>query len=108
SLGKPEQAALEIRLQEMMRANTFNEAAGTITIDDDRLLAINNVSAHYQSLFSNDPATKSLREAYAMKDATVADADHRRMMTAFYWWTAWTAVTERPGKEITYTNNWPY
>ncbi|PRH82028.1 nitric-oxide reductase large subunit [Arenimonas caeni] len=108
SLGKAEQAALEIRLQEMMRANTFNEAAGTITIDDDRLLAINNVSAHYQSLFSNDPATKSLREAYAMKDATVADADHRRMMTAFYWWTAWTAVTERPGKEITYTNNWPY
>lgn len=108
SLGKAEQAALEARLQEVLRANTFDEAAGTITIGDDRLQAIANVSAHYQSLFSNDPATKSLREAYAMKDNTVAEADHRRMMTAFYWWTAWTAVTERPGKEITYTNNWPY
>ncbi|WP_295362002.1 nitric-oxide reductase large subunit [Arenimonas sp.] len=108
ALGKPEQAALEARLQAMMRANTFDEVAGTITISDERLLAINNVSAHYQSLFSNDPATKSLREAYAMKDDTIPDADHRRMMTAFYWWTAWTAVTERPGKDITYTNNWPY
>ena len=108
SLGKAEQAALEARLQELLRTNTFDEATGTITIGEDRLLAMNNVSAHYQSLFSNDPATKSLREAYAMKDGTVADAEHRRMMTAFYWWTAWTAVTERPGKDITYTNNWPY
>ena len=108
ALGKPEQAALQSRLQEMMRANTFDEAKGTIVIDDDRLAAIHNVSAHYQSLFSNDPATKSLREAYAMKESTVADAEHRRQMTAFYWWTSWTAVTQRPGKEISYTNNWPY
>ncbi|HBD19092.1 MAG TPA: nitric oxide reductase large subunit [Arenimonas sp.] len=108
SLGKPEQAALEARLQEMMRANTFDEGSGTITIDADRLAAITNVSAHYQSLFSNDPATKVLREAYAMKDDTVPNAEHRRQMTAFYWWTAWTAVTERPGKDITYTNNWPH
>tara|TARA_R110002020_G_scaffold27170_42_gene87614 strand:- start:28 stop:2307 length:2280 start_codon:yes stop_codon:yes gene_type:complete len=108
ALGKPEQAALQSRLQDMLRTNTFDEANGTIVIDDDRLAAIHNVSAHYQSLFSNDPATKSLREAYAMKEATVADAEHRRQMTAFYWWTSWTAVTQRPGKEITYTNNWPY
>ncbi|WP_339828217.1 nitric-oxide reductase large subunit [uncultured Arenimonas sp.] len=108
ALGKPEQAALQSRLQDMMRTNTFDEAKGTIVIDDDRLAAIHNVSAHYQSLFSNDPATKSLREAYAMKESTVADAEHRRQMTAFYWWTSWTAVTQRPGKEISYTNNWPY
>ncbi|KFL36655.1 nitric-oxide reductase large subunit [Arenimonas donghaensis] len=108
ALGKPEQAALQSRLQDMLRTNTFDEANGTIVIDDDRLAAINNVSAHYQSLFSNDPATRSLREAYAMKEATVADAEHRRQMTAFYWWTSWTAVTQRPGKEISYTNNWPY
>lgn len=108
ALGKPEQAALEARLQAMMRANTFDEASGTITISQERLEAIEAVSSHYQSLFSNDPATKSLREAYAMRDDTIPDADHRRMMTGFYWWTAWTAVTERPGKEITYTNNWPY
>jgi nitric oxide reductase subunit B len=108
SLGKPEQAALEARLQQMMRANTFDEGSGTITIDADRLAAITNVSAHYQSLFSNDPATKMLREAYAMRDDTVPNAEHRRQMTAFYWWTAWTAVTERPGKDITYTNNWPH
>jgi nitric oxide reductase subunit B len=108
ALGKPEQALLEARLQERLRTNTFDADKGVIVIDGDRLAAIHNVSAHYQSLFSNDPATRELREAYAMKEATVPDAEHRRQMTAFYWWTAWTAVTERPGKDITYTNNWPH
>ena len=101
-------AALQSRLQDMLRTNTFDEANGTIVIDDDRLAAIHNVSAHYQSLLGNDPATAELRENYAMKDNTVADAGHRRAMTAFYWWTAWSAVTQRPGKDITYTNNWPH
>ena len=61
----------------------------------------------YRSLFGNDPATAELREAYAMKNDTVPDAEHRRALTAFFWWTAWATVTERPGSNIAYTNNWP-
>jgi len=108
SLDASAQAALEARLKQALRSNTFDEAAGTITIDDDRLAAINNVAAHYVSLFSNDPATRELREAYAMREDTLPALEHRQAMTAFFWWTAWTAVTERPGKEISYTNNWPH
>ena len=29
-------------------------------------------------------------------------------LTAFFFWTAWAAVTDRPGETMTYTNNWPY
>jgi nitric oxide reductase subunit B len=28
-------------------------------------------------------------------------------MNAFFFWAAWACVTERPGKDITYTSNWP-
>ncbi len=28
-------------------------------------------------------------------------------MTGVFWWTSWAAMTERPGSQITYTNNWP-
>jgi nitric oxide reductase subunit B len=108
ALGAPEQAALSVRLQAMMRPNTYDAATRSVVIDDERAIAIANVSAHYQSLLGNDPATAVLRENYAMKNNTVADAGHRRAMTAFYWWTAWSAVTQRPGKDITYTNNWPH
>ena len=80
---------------------------GTITLDGDRARAIASVAARYQSLFGNDPATSELREAYAMMNNTVPDAEYRRALTAFFWWTAWATVTERPGSHITYTNNWP-
>lgn len=102
-----EQAALERRLQDRIRRNTWDAGQGTITIDADRAEAIAAVSRHYDSLFGNDPETGHLREAYAMKNDTVPDADYRRSLSAFFWWTAWAAVTERPGKDITYTNNWP-
>ena len=28
-------------------------------------------------------------------------------MATFFWWTAWAASTNRPGHEVTYTQNWP-
>src|SRR6478735_2250623 len=122
SLPAEQQATLRGRLKAVMRKNTYDAATGTITLPDDRVAALSNVAAHYESLFGNDPTTAKLREAYAMKNDTVPDATHRRALTAFFWWTAWAAGTERPreagdamvptqagvvDKQVTYTNNWP-
>jgi nitric oxide reductase subunit B len=114
------QAALQGRLQRMMRANTYDPDTGTITLSNDRVAAIRVVAEHYVRLFGNDPSTAELREAYAMKDDTVPSEEHRRALTTFFWWTAWAATTERPGgevlaphrsgiqsRQVTYTNNWP-
>ncbi len=121
-LPPEEQGALRGRLQQEMRRNTYDPATGTISISRDRFAAISNVAAHYESLFGNDPATAKLREAYAMKEGTVPDAGHRRALSAFFWWTAWAAGTERAADagntlapsqggvapaRVTYTNNWP-
>ncbi len=107
SLDAPAQAAYASRVQALMRPNTWNETTQTITLDADRVAAIREVSAHYTSLFGNEPETAGLREAYAMRNDTVATAEHREALTAFFWWTAWSSVTERPGQEISYTANWP-
>jgi len=29
-------------------------------------------------------------------------------MATFFWWTAWAASTNRPGMDVTYTQNWPH
>lgn len=107
-LDEATQAGYAKRVQALLRPNTYEAASGTVRIDNDRATAIAQVAAHYQSLFSTDPATAELREAYAMRNDTVPDAEHRRQLTAFYWWAAWSSVTERPGKSITYTANWPH
>ncbi|MCK9512351.1 MAG: nitric-oxide reductase large subunit [Pigmentiphaga sp.] len=121
-LAPDAQSALQGRLQRLMRRNTYDAADGTITLTNDRAVAIAQVAEHYIDLFGDDPATTALREAYAMKNNTVPDAEHRRLLTAFFWWTAWAATTERPPaspgtisadrlplqtKQSTYTNNWP-
>jgi len=120
-LPAEQQGALRSRLQAMIRANTYDPATQAITLTQDRVAALSNVAAHYESLFGNDPATLELREAYAMKQDTVDTLEHRRALTAFFWWTAWAATTERAGdsaaaaspadaatsKRVTYTNNWP-
>jgi nitric oxide reductase subunit B len=107
SLNEEQKAALQGRLRGQMRANTFDPKTRTITLSPERAAAIREVSSHYESLFGNDPATAELREAYAMKNGTVPDAEHRRVLSAFFWWTSWATVTHRPNDTITYTNNWP-
>ncbi|MBX3698965.1 MAG: nitric-oxide reductase large subunit [Dokdonella sp.] len=108
NLGEPEKASLKARLQAEMRSNTYDADAQTITVSNDRALAISNVAAHYVSLFSNDPATQTLREGYAMRNDTVPDLRHRQELAGFFFWTSWAAATNRPDSTISYTSNWPY
>ena len=106
-LNAERQAGLVGQLKESIRRNTYDPGTRVITLDADRAAAIAEVAAHYDSVFGTDPASRSLREAYAMKEGTVPDAANRRVLSAFFWWTAWAAMTERPGRDVTYTNNWP-
>src|SRR5689334_19799281 len=107
-LPADQRAALDARLKPLIRANTFDATTGNITVAPERAQAIAAVGKHYEALFGNDPKLLDLRKAYAMKDRTVDTAEHRHALTAFIWWSAWSAVTERPGKQISYTNNWPH
>jgi nitric oxide reductase subunit B len=91
-----------------LRRNTYDAENGRITVSLDRADAIAATSRHYEALFGSEPALATLRESYAMKDDTVASAEHRRALSAFFFWTAWAAVTERPGQSVSYTQNWPY
>jgi nitric oxide reductase subunit B len=106
-LNAERQAGLVGQLKESIRQNTYDPVTRVITLDEDRTAAIEAVASHYDSLFGADPASRPLRDAYAMKEDTVSDAANRRALSAFVWWTAWAAMTERPGRDITYTNNWP-
>ena len=108
ALRDAEQSRLQAEVRGQLRANGYDAATDRIVISDARALAIAQVAAHYESLFSNDPATAKLRESYAMRNDTVPDAANRRALTAFFFWTSWAAATERPDDAKTYTNNWPY
>ncbi|HYG60890.1 MAG TPA: nitric-oxide reductase large subunit [Symbiobacteriaceae bacterium] len=106
-LSNEAQGALQARLMKELRTNTYDPATGDLVISPVRAEAIRNVSAHYHALFGADPAMQSLREAYAMKENSVPDQTRREQMNAFFFWATWSTTTNRPGLDITYTNNWP-
>src|SRR5690606_5883514 len=108
ALGAELRAALKERLKTEMRTNTYDPATGSITVSADRAAAIEQVREHYLGVFSDDPAFESLREQYVIHNNPVPDAEHRAMLTGFFFWTSWAAAAERPGSDITYTANWPH
>ncbi|HEU5135183.1 MAG TPA: nitric-oxide reductase large subunit [Steroidobacteraceae bacterium] len=106
-LSEENRAALQGRLETQLRKNTYDAASDTVTLEPARVAAISAVAGHYEKLFGDSADMKELRNAYAMKENTVADPALRRALPAFFWWSAWAAMTERPGTNVTYTNNWP-
>ncbi len=107
-LDPGEQARVQAELRPLIRRNTYDAVSERIVIPEQRAKAIEQVAAHYASLFSADPATHALRESYAMREDTVPDAAHRRAIGAFFFWASWATVTQRPDEAMSYTQNWPY
>jgi len=101
------QAMLKVRLQKELRTNTYDPQTGNITISPLRAEAIRHVGREYKGLFMDDPAFDKLRDAYAMRRNTIDDSQRMEAMNAFFFWASWACITNRPGNDITYTNNWP-
>lgn len=102
TLGVERKAALQARLQEMMRRNTYDAASARITVDPVRADAFEHLVAYYSDVFGRG------RTEYAIQKGALSDPTKAREMTAFFWWTSWVASTNRPGQEVTYTQNWPH
>jgi nitric oxide reductase subunit B len=101
------QAGLRELLKQEYRGNRLDEA-GTLHLTPRRAEAIKHTASYYEALFSDDASLKKTRVAFAMKDNTLPDAESRKKLNNFFFWTSWAAATERPNSKVTYTNNWPH
>lgn len=106
-LSEERKAALRISLQKELRANTYNVDNGILTVSPLRADAIASNSKYYAGLFTNDPELDKTRDAYSIPVNSLKDTERVRQLNAFFFWISWSCVTDRPGQDITYTNNWP-
>jgi nitric oxide reductase subunit B len=102
ALGLEQRAGLEARLGQIMRSNTYDAATGRITVDPVRGEAFDELDRYYSDVFSNG------RSDYAVPQGAMSDPAKLRQMSAFFWWTSWAASTNRPGTNVSYTQNWPH
>lgn len=106
-LSEARQASLKVLLQQEIRPNTYDAANGVLRVSALRAEAIANNSRYYAGLFTDDPALDAERDVYSVPENSLKDPERVRQLNAFFFWISWACVTQRPGQEITYTNNWP-
>jgi nitric oxide reductase subunit B len=102
ALGSDQQAVLKARLVSAIRTNTYDASANRVTLPADRVAAYRQLAAYYTDVFASG------RKEYAIPRGALIDATKQQQLAAFFWWSAWATGSERPGSNVTYTNNWPH
>ncbi len=102
ALPAERQAALRARLTRTTRSNTYDEASRQLTITPERARAFDANAAYYAEIFREG------RPEFAIPSGALTDAARARQLSAFFFWTAWAASTDRPDDSVTFTSNWPY
>jgi nitric oxide reductase subunit B len=102
ALDAERQAALKARLAQQLRRNTYQPAKDAVVVSAERAQVDRSLAAHYASVFSKG------RAAYAIPQGALTDPAQLSDLAAFFWWTSWASVTNRPGDTVSYTQNWPH
>jgi nitric oxide reductase subunit B len=92
---------LRARVARELKANTYDEAAGTITFTEGQAHSFETAVHNYQRYFGPAKAQQGVRRP------VIADPAEVRRLTSYFAWAAWSAAAHRPDKTYSYTNNWP-
>lgn len=107
SLPAEQQLIYKERMKQELRKNTYDAATDEITYSDSRAAVFRDLSSYYTKLFMTDTSFGRLRGQYAIPEGAIKDPARMQKMAAFFAWATWVCITERPGSNITFTNNWP-
>ena len=107
-LPEDEQAKYLVQLRKELRTNSYDAASGVITFSPERAQVARALADYYTKLFMDDPSMDHVRKSYAIPKGAIKDPARMAQMNAFFTWTTWVCSTNRPGSDVTYTNNWPY
>lgn len=88
-------------MKTMLRTNRYDESTGTLVWTDEQVEAYNQAVEYYTKMFGPDAQKNGL------KPDLITDPTEVQQVTAFFGWTAWASAADRPGKDYSYTNNWP-
>jgi len=100
-LPQLEKQIIDIKIKNEIKTNRYDEGTDTLTLTPAQLQAFEKIHTHWDSVFIKGD------QGYGFLPATIPEQQERLQISRFFFWTAWVASTLRPGKDYTYTNNWP-
>ena len=101
SLEPIDREIIDVRIKSDMKTNRYDDVGDTLTLSPGQAEALEQVKQYWETTFRDG------EQRYGFLPNTVPTVDERLQISRFFFWTAWVASTLRPGKDYTYTNNWP-
>lgn len=102
ALNASQLAAVRAETAVELKTNRYDPSTDVLRLTAPETDAFAQQIAYWTQYF-RDPARNG-----GLKPGLITDPDELRQFTAFVTWAAWASVTRRPGREYSYTNNFPY
>ena len=101
-LSPAEQSAVSAQVQQLLKQNRYAVDSQALGFTEPEVFSYQRQIENWTSYFSEPGNNAGLPVKY------IKDPLEIGQLTAFFAWTAWASVANRPGKTYSYTNNFPY
>jgi len=101
-LSEQQRVTVEALTRVELKQNRYDPDSGTLTFTDGQARSYQQQIDWWADYFSEPGGNGGLPVEFLKQGEELED------LTAFFAWTAWASVTNRPGETQTYTNNFPY
>jgi nitric oxide reductase subunit B len=85
-----------------LKVNRFDAASETLTFSLCEVSSLEIQGREWEQYFRGPKPAPGLAPMF------IKDPLEVKALTAYFAWAAWATVANRPGKDYSYTNNWPY
>ncbi len=102
ALTPAEQSAVTAQVQQALKQNRYNPQTRTLTFTPSEATSYQKQIGQWTSYLAQPTGNGGLPLKY------IQDPQELKSLTAFFAWSAWATVANRPGRAYSYTNNFPY
>ncbi len=95
-------SAVDAAVHNLLKENRYDSGTGTLRFSASETAAWQTQKAEWADYFSGKTPAPGLPAKYIRNGVELEDLD------SYFAWAAWATVANRPGKDYSYTNNWPY
>ncbi len=102
NLSAAEAAAVQAQVASLLKQNRYDPSTRILTFTDIEASSFTAQVGKWTGYFTTPGGDAGLQANL------ISNPEELRQLTAFFAWTAWASVADRPGKPYSYTNNFPY
>jgi nitric oxide reductase subunit B len=101
-LSPDERSVVSARTMTVLKENRYEPASRTLRLSSGEVAAYHTQLPEWSDYFTRKDAAPGLPANY------IQNPGELKALTAYFAWAAWATTANRPGKDYSYTNNWPY